>query len=244
MADKYHSNTTERIESIIYSPNLQDSGDLEASTKTITATSKPGTPDYTAGLTTDSPPDSRVIVTRLCQRLLIHIDSFNGGATKLLYSVTVNGTERASGEFTSAGADNAKSWDLTTGQFNLGSANTINVYLWVDAGNAVISVCQLWQAVGYSGTSYASALELDFCGFVSCLIEVAGVGSGTPSARICPREVPVLGGNPYYAMAQGIYGVASATAIAKTGLEITYHSTAANDIAYSRMFLFYPRSEQ
>jgi hypothetical protein len=95
-------------------------------------------------------------VRRLCQRLNIHIDSFGGepAATKLCYSVEVNGIQRASGEFSAGGADNLISWDLTDGQFNLGNANTIDVFLWVDRGSAEVSVVQLWQGVGTCTTGW------------------------------------------------------------------------------------------
>lgn len=196
MADKYHSDTQEKIELIRYRPVLQDSGDLEAGTKTITATSKQGTPDYTANLTTPASPDSRLMVKRLGHRLLIHIDSFGGtpAATKLCYSVEVNGVERAAGEFTSAAADNVKAWTLTEGQFNLGNANTLEVFLWVDQGEAVDSVCQLWQAVGTTGVAYdhlaaATALVMKHSGIIIPQAVVRVVGTGTPNLTACNKDV-------------------------------------------------------
>ena len=155
MANKYHSDTQEKIDTIIYIPSIQDSGNLEADIEIITSTSKPETADYSANLTTINPPDSRLRVRRLCQRLNIHIDSFGGepAATKLNYSVEVNGIERASGEFTEVDADNLVAWDLTDEQFNLETANTIDVFLWVDRGFAEISVVQLWQGVGTCTTA-------------------------------------------------------------------------------------------
>ncbi len=189
MADKYHSDTQEKVEKIIYSPTLQDSGDLEASTQSITATSKPGSADYSTNLTTPDVPDARVIVRRLCQRLNIHIDSFGGGpaATKLYYSIEVNGVERATGELTGAGADNPVSWDLTEGQFNLGSANAIEVFLWVDQGNADVSLVQLWQGVGSSTTGWSSfPLEIAHTGLIQVSVSHTKVGSGTSGSHLMP----------------------------------------------------------
>ncbi len=195
MADKYHSDTQEKTELIRYRPVLQDSGDLEAGTKTITATSKPGTPDYTTNLTTPASLDSRLVVKRLGHRLLIHIDSFGGspGATKLCYSVEVNGVERATGEFTGAGADNVKAWALTEGQFNLGSANTLEVFLWVDQGNAVVSVCQLWQAIGVPGVSFPfqpamTAIVVKHSGMLIPQALAAMDGTGTNYLYVCNSD--------------------------------------------------------
>lgn len=246
MADKYHSDTQEKIDSIVYYPNLQDSGDLEASTNNITVTSKQGLPDYTINLTTTAPSDARLAVTKLCQRLNIYIDSFGGGpaATKLYYSVEVNGVERASGEFIGTGADNPDSWGLSEGQFNLDSANQVDVFLWVDQGNAVVSACQLWQAVGQSAVSYDSAVELQHTGLVTTVLELAGVGTGTPTIRICPWEAPVLGAYIYYKKASGVNVCDSDTVVAGTGVKLAYYCSVASDIAYSRMMVFHIRSMQ
>lgn len=59
MADKYHSDTQAKIEFLNYYPNLQDTGDLEPGTKTITATAKQATPDCSKTLTLPMPTDSR-----------------------------------------------------------------------------------------------------------------------------------------------------------------------------------------
>ena len=41
MVDKEHSDMKEKVETISYSPGLQDSGDLETGTHTIVPTSRP-----------------------------------------------------------------------------------------------------------------------------------------------------------------------------------------------------------
>jgi hypothetical protein len=189
MTNKYHSDTQEKIDTIIYNPTLQDSGNLAVETGIITATSKPVTTDYSASLITINPSDSRLKVRRLCQRLNIHIDSFSGepAATKLCYSVEVNGIERAGGEFTAAGADNLIAWDLTDGQFNLGVANTIDVFLWVDRGTAEISVVQLWQGVGTCTTGWFSfPIEVYHKGLAQVSANFTRVGTGTPGCNFMP----------------------------------------------------------
>jgi hypothetical protein len=187
MADKYHTDTQGKISGIIYTPWFQDSGNLETGTRTITATTKPGSADYSASLTMQNADDGRLMVRRLCQRLNLHIDSFGGApaATRLYYSVAVNGVERASGEFTAAGADNPIAWDLTEGQFNLGSANVITVYLWVDRGNAVISVAQIWQGVGTCTIWWSSfPLEISHTGLVQVSANFTRIGNGTTSSHL------------------------------------------------------------
>lgn len=176
----------ERSDFIGYSPGLQNSGDLEPSTTTITVTAKPGVPDYTTNLTVPAPPDARLVVERLCLRLQITIDSINSPATTLYYSVHVNGTERMSGNFTSTGTKYA-AVDLTSGQFNLGTANTIDVYLWVDAnggGGIVVSVVQLWLALGSCTTTESNCLSLAHSGLMSVVVALNRVGSGTPYFQI------------------------------------------------------------
>lgn len=189
MIKNYHSDTKGKIDTIIYNPGLQNSGDLENSIKNITATSKPGTADYSVNLTTNDVTDTRLKVKRLCQRLLVHIDSFGGvpAATKLYYSVEVNGVERASAEFTAAGADNPISWDLTEGQFNLGVNNSIQVFLWVDQGNAVISLVQLWQGVGTCTTGWSAfPLEIEHSGLAQVSANFTRVGSGSCGCQFMP----------------------------------------------------------
>jgi hypothetical protein len=189
MTNKYHSDTQEKTDTIIYSPSLQDSGNLVVETGVITATSKQATADYSANLITSNPSDSRLRVRRICQRLNIHINSFSGepAATKLCYSIEVNGIERVMGEFTAVGADNPVAWDLTDGQFNLGTANTIDVFLWVDRGAAEISVVQLWQGVGTCTTGWSSfPLEVYHKGLAQVSANFTRVGSGTPGLHLLP----------------------------------------------------------
>ncbi|MFA7217782.1 MAG: hypothetical protein WC057_04190, partial [Dehalococcoidales bacterium] len=133
------------------------------------------------------PSDTGLKVCRLCQRLNIHIDSFGGdpAATKLFYSIEVNGTERSGGEFISDGADNLISWDLTEGQFNLGEANVIDIFLWVDDGSADISVVQMWQGVGTCTTGWSSfPLEVTHKGLAQVSANFTRLGSGNAGCHL------------------------------------------------------------
>lgn len=167
----------EVIERLAYEPGgAQDSGDLEAAAQTITTTAKQGTPDYSANLTVPVPADSRIAITRLGLRLQVTVDSITAG--QLNYSVAVNGAERLTGAWTGTGAKYAVV-DLTSGQFSpLASANAIQVYLWVDTGNAVVSVCQAWLALGSTSTDYfgQECLSLAHKGSMSAGIRLSSVG--------------------------------------------------------------------
>jgi len=233
MSDKFHSDTLEKIEAIIYNPGLQDSGDLEAGARTITATSKPTVADYAVNLTTPNVPDTRVVVRRLCQRLNIHIDSIGGvpPATKLNYSIVVNTTERAVGEFTGVGADNIISWDATEGQFNLESANTIEVFLWVDAGNAVVSVCQLWQGVGTCTTGWSSfPFEIKHSGLAQVSANFSRIGSGSIGCHLMP-----LGTSS--AMSESLQDdISSKISIVKGSFAIRLKGSIASDLNYISVF--------
>ena len=173
----------ENIEQLVYAPGLQDSGDLEAATRTVTVTSKPGTPDYSTGLTTVAPADGRLVAKRLCVRLQVTIDSMTAG--HLYGAIHVNGVERKTFDFTGTGAKYT-AVDLTTGQFNLGTANTLEVFLWVDSGNAVISVCELWQAVGTCQTNANATplLQLTHEGLVEVIGWHTALGTGSPVFRL------------------------------------------------------------
>ncbi len=233
MTNKYHSDTQQKTETINYSPSLQASGNLAAVTETITATSKPEIPDYTANLTTPAPPDSGLKVCRLCQRLNIHIDSFGGEptATKLCYSVEVNGTERAGGEFSAGGADNLISWDLTEGQFNLGEANTIDVFLWVDDGSADISVVQVWQGVGTCTTGWSSfPLEVIHKGLAQVSANFTRLGSGSPGCHFM-----ALGSSA--SMSESLQcDISSKLSIVNGSMAIRLKGSVATDLNYINVF--------
>jgi len=183
MADRYHSDTQERVEVLAYTPDIQNSGDLEAATKTITATAKPGAADYSANLTIPAPSDARWQVKRAGVRLQLTVDSITAG--HLYGSLYVNGVERKTFDLTGTG-DKLVVQDLTEGQFNVGSANSFGVYLWVDSGQAVVSLCQVWQAVGSTDTSYLFpfCLQLLHKGLAQWMIETNRIGTGTGDLRI------------------------------------------------------------
>lgn len=233
----------EKVEYLAYNPGLQDSGDLEAATRTITATAKQATQDYLANLTTPAPTDSRIAVKRLALRLQVTIDSFNAGAAQLNFSVEVNGAERITGSWSATGAQYAGA-DLVVGtQLNLGTANQLKVYLWVNAGNAVVSLCQLWQAVGHYGdgaTAGVEQLQVTHRGLAHLhTFYAALVGSGTGTMRFTLLPNRTINGATEYDITSGARLVLMAGAH-----NFGVHSTVATDLTYFRNFYILLRSEQ
>jgi len=171
------------------SPEYASSGDLESATKTITATSEPGSADYTASVTTPNFNNSAFTALRQVVRLQITIDSWTGAGAILNYRIKKGGVSIATGQIATAAATGAKyaAVDVTTGTLT-GSAS-YTVYLWVDADTCVISVCQLWVAIGTCSTSYVTIASISGYGKLqigSFTGEVAGSGSAT--IAICTRQ--------------------------------------------------------
>ena len=157
---------------IDYAPGLQDSGDLEAATTVITATSKQGTPDYQTTLTLPMPADSELEVKNCALRLDVTIDSFGAETTSLTYRVFVNDdvTETIGGEWNSIGSKKQsknKSIDIPAdGIWNC------KVFFWVNGGDgATISLVQLRLSVGAAANTDVTAVKLTADGMVSSHLE-------------------------------------------------------------------------
>lgn len=149
------------VENLVYSPDIQDSGDLEAATKTITVTAEAGTEDYSVALTIAAPASSKMAVTRLTTRLSVTIDSFTG-ATILNYRIKRGGTSIGTGTISTGSSTGNKLVvnDVTTG--TLTGAATYTIFFWVDQiTNCIISVVELWVGVGVNGGADAQCLTID-----------------------------------------------------------------------------------
>ena len=139
----------EKIELIKYNPGFQDSGDLETGTKTITATSKQAAADYSKSLTLAKPSDTRIVVSIIVARdsgssanlyCTVSVDSADGSTNKLFDAVDLQASAGLALTNVSSGAI-----------FNLlsdGAAHTFYFFFWVDSGNSVISLVELWEGVG------------------------------------------------------------------------------------------------
>jgi len=171
---------TETIEQILYAPGYQDSGDLEAATKSITATSEPGAADYSAVLTLPAPSDARLVVTRLGVRLSVTIDSFAGGGATLNYRLKRAGVSLGTGTLSTGGSTGNKivCMDATAG--TLTGAATYELYLWVNAGSCVVSVCEIWSTVGIGSQPNwgLDCLRIDYVGMLTISAHVDRIGTG------------------------------------------------------------------
>jgi hypothetical protein len=191
MTDKLHTDTQEVIEAISYQPGLQDSGDMEAATKMITTSAEAAgvnAADYHATLTLAKPDDLRVTVLRIAARLEMIIDSMTAGQLNCrVYADIQDGEHRLFDlHWTYAGEKLAATdtcADNLSAIFNLlkdGQAHTFYVFCWVNTGNALISLCQLWEGVGTCSTDWwgTNIVTLNYAGWVSTASRLYVQGSG------------------------------------------------------------------
>ena len=189
----------ERVSTINYNPDLKDTGDLEAATKTITATAEAsgvGSADYSAALTMAKPTDARLVVKRIAARLSATIDSMTAtsircrvyvdaqAANNLLFDETWTTTGAKLSAVDVHAASKATIYDLLKD----GSAHTFYVFLWVDAGNAVFSLMQLQEGVGTCTTDTMGApatliMTLEHTGQAQLQMSMRRVGSGAGTVR-------------------------------------------------------------
>lgn len=175
------------INGTLYDPGLQDSTDLEAATKSITATSEPGAADYTSALTIAAPSSPKLSVSRICVQLNVTIDSWAGAGTTLNYRIKRGGTSIGTGTLEAAAGTGAKivAHDVTSG--TLTGEATYTVFLWVNADSCVISVCRIYVGVGHTGggpDSSGKCININHTGTISAVFTNNRQGSGTCSAGI------------------------------------------------------------
>lgn len=195
----------EKIEKIVYTPNIVSTEDMETGTHTIVPTARPatGSAQYSSQLTMSMPADNRLSVKRLCSRLTVNISGL-GAATHIYCSVRVDvddaDHELFTEDWTSSGVK-LDALDLHAGNkatlFNLlsdGTAHTFYFMFWADAANqAMITVVQLWLAVGSCATSMVDVLEVNHSGFVSWLIHLYQLGSGSAALRVQMNDIDSVG---------------------------------------------------
>ncbi|MBI4302323.1 MAG: hypothetical protein HY664_06945 [Chloroflexi bacterium] len=241
--------SVEMIEQITYTPGIQDSGDLEPGTKSVVATAKQASPDYSTNLTVPAITNSQIAVPQLGLRLQVTIDSFGGSpaATQLFYSIEVNGVEKATGIWNATGAQYAGA--NVAADFSLGTANQIKVYLWVDQGNAVVSLCQVWLAVGTYGTTAKFPVVLTHAGLGAVSWIFKRQGSGNGSYWYLDKAAYVLGtwqGRHAYGSGTPANGAAQilGLTIMGTGWALSLAGTVVTDLAYVDEIGFRLRREE
>jgi len=199
-----------RVESISFAPGVPDTGDIEGATTAIDAVAEAvglGNADYIAGLLLPVPVDARVHILRIAARLAVTIDSFNLGCTLLRCRVYADAQDDAHRLFditwNAIGAKlevvDTHSGALATifGLLGDGAGHTFYFYFWVDAGNAVISLVELWEGIGTSAT-LANAhtwLRIDFVGQVTLISRVQRIGTGNPNIVAVQTGAPDLYSN-------------------------------------------------
>jgi hypothetical protein len=252
MADKYHSDTQEKIETISYSPNVRDTGDLEVGTETIMATSEASgveNADYSSALTLPAPDDARLIVRRIASRLAVTIDSMTAGhlycrvyvdqqdADHRLFDEDWNSVGEKLDVTNTHSGSQAAIFDLLRD----GLEHTFHFFFWVDSGNAVVSAVELWEGVGEGGTSYNQAcLEIAFSGLASLSVLTYGIGTGTVSNRLYQKELSGY----YIASAGGGSATMQVPSAVLNNHAIAVRSTVATDLTYILNMGITLRSEQ
>ena len=185
----------EIVEFVNYYPGVQDSGDLESGTKTITATSEAsgvGNADYNDAMTLAKPGDARIVIQKICARISFTIDSFDTAtilncrvyvdvqdADHLLIDTSHNAASNKLFAFdTHAGAK-----PVAFALIADGAEHTYYFFFWVNqATNAVISVVNLWVGVGSlqgNSTNAGEVVLFNHDGLINLAWQVSKVGSGT-----------------------------------------------------------------
>jgi hypothetical protein len=252
---EYSDAVKEKLETIVYQPGLQDSGDLEAGTKTITATAEAsGTSnaDYTAILTLSKPSDARLAVQRICARLQVTIDSVPSGDTDLYCRVYVDAQDTNHRLFdldwTSSGtklfAVDTYTEALAT-IFSLlkdGTAHTFYFFFWkAGMGTGItISVVRVWEGVGAKIVGAGTpCLHINHTGLLSGFIACSKVGTGSSALRLCQgiQDTTYL----WYIISTTTESPIPLTMSTNFGIAI--NTTVDTDIAYLVRILLTLRSE-
>lgn len=249
-------------ELIAYNPSVLTSGDLEAGATAIAVAAKPANAQYTsAALTIPVPTDSRLAISRVATRMSIIVDSFNAGcahlyvqcyvddatglvAARQLFSIDIAapGTSLSVQEVTSA---------VKADIFNLlknGAGHTFHFFLWVDAGNAVVSGVQVWEGIGAAGATGGGnpCLTLSHKGWVSVSSTQTKIGTGNvaPAIFYGISALDLLTGNRLRAavVATELSG-ADNTGFTVVGIQFSIFSSVATDLAYVEYIKFNLRSD-
>ncbi len=259
MTDKYHSDIKEKIELISYSPNLQNSGDLESGAHTIVPTSRPPITNaqYSVALTLPKPSDARLEVTRIGCRLSVNITGL-GSATHAYCSIRVDvddsDHELFSEDWTSAGAK-LDAVDTHSGAkasiFDLlrnGSAHTFYFLFWADVANqAIIDVVQLWEAVGTNAVLYTfqPVMKLTHTGWLSFSWMPSREGTGASGSLISRLNWNGVSHNSPIVSMSGVNATASSpfNTISYDFVELKMCGAEATDLKYIINAAFLLRNE-
>jgi len=232
----------EKIEVIKYSPGLQDSGDLETGTKTITATSKQAAADYSKSLTLARPSDARIVVLMIAARLQVTRDSGSSGHLYCTVSVdSADGSTNVLFNGVDVQANPLQAARLDSGAlFNLlsdGQAHTFYFFFWVDSGNSVISLVELWKGVGSNSNNIylANCLKINHSGLVQPAVNFSMLGTGSPGAVLWRSDLANV------RLSLGQYAMANLTLV-KDYINLSLTSTVDTSLCYVTDCYFVLRS--
>ncbi len=179
-------------ENLSYAPSVQDSGDLEAATKTITAVAEASglaNKDYQVALTLPVSADARIVLLRIAARLAVTIDSITAGQLNCRVYVDAQDANHrlfdlswtTTGAKLSAVDTHAGALATIFAALKNGAEHTFYFFFWVDAGDAVLSLVELWEGVGSCDTGYwgTECLQFNFTGFLRLDSFVTKTGTGT-----------------------------------------------------------------
>jgi len=205
------SKTFEKVESLVYWPRVQDSGDL-AVTRVITATveaSGLANADYSTTLKLPMPDDTRIVVKRVAARLAIGAGAIIG-SPNLRCRVYVDVQDAAHMLFDSnvgAEVNYVEAMDTTSGDiFDLitdGASHTYYFFIWdpnysAGVNEYTINRAQLWVGVGSCQTVAGKALVLTLTHhgvvhFGGNPARRVGTGSATIFVSPTPDKIPGQG---------------------------------------------------
>ncbi len=140
---------------IVWEPLHRDNTDSTA--WSITATSEPGSADVSdAGWAPPAKP-AEITVNYMALRVIFTVGAFAGGCTTLNYRIKVNGTSKATGTLPASTATTVVV-NLTANFYTNGTAQTVEYFFWVDAGNAAITSIQTQEGFGITGATYTESI--------------------------------------------------------------------------------------
>ena len=241
----------ETVELLAYSPGLPTTNDLESTTKTITATSKPATADYSKSLTLPKPSDARLVATRIASRLqvtrdsgtsanlycTVAVDSADGSANILFNAKDVQAAALQATDVTSGAV-----WDLLSD----GAAHIFYFFFWVDAGDSVISLVQLWEGVGTHFTGPYDCMQINHSGLILVQMGADKSGSGTVRTYFAPNATTGDGatsdGQRRYSPADS--GAPVPLTMQKTSGTFACRTSVSTDIVVCNLVWITLRSEQ
>jgi uncharacterized membrane protein len=227
-----------------YAPGLKDTTDLEAATKTITATAEAsgvGNADYSSALTLTAPSNAKIAVARIGARLSVTIDSDDGTHDlKCRVYVAAQDADHMLFDLTYSSTGNQLSvQDTLVGTkeviFNLlkdGASHTFYFFFWSPGNHSpVISVVELWEAVGTVGTDWEdNIITFNHDGFASYHAALRVQGTGAPRIDLCPNG---LGSGDYIFTASGATAESFLANALLKGLNTFYvKGSVATDLSY------------